>query len=237
MKTLDLITGCACCRINRRRFLAAGCAACAGAAGFAVDTRRVRAAETPGTQRIRIIYALHADKQAQPDWPNIGFDFNPVMQRIEMQLQQQCPQFEFVVSMANGPEQAKAIVDADRTGNIDGYLVYQLNCWNQVVQPVAASGKPVLYADFQYGGSGGFLVYTAGFLRTAHRTWALSRRRGSKTSSQRSTASARSRTAAPCRISWLRQSASVRSAPGPRMSPIVARIRWPCCPPKNACAA
>lgn len=167
MKTLDLITGCACCRINRRRFLAAGCAACAGAAGFAIDTRRVRAAQTPGAQRIRIIYALHADKQAQPDWPNIGFDFNPVMQRIETQLQQQCPEFEFVVSMANGPEQAKAILDADRTGNIDGYLVYQLNCWNQVVQPVAASGKPVLYADFQYGGSGGFLVYNAGFLRAS----------------------------------------------------------------------
>ena len=40
-----------------------------------------------------------------------------------------------------------------------------MNCWNRVVQTIAASGKPVLYADFQYGGSGGFLVYTAGFLR------------------------------------------------------------------------
>ena len=40
-----------------------------------------------------------------------------------------------------------------------------MNCWNQVVQTLAKSGKPVLYADFQYGGSGGFLVYTAGFLR------------------------------------------------------------------------
>ena len=67
--------------------------------------------------------------------------------------------------MATGADQAKAIVDADKTGNIDGYIVYQLNCWNQVVQTAAASGKPVLYADFQYGGSGGFLVYTAGFLR------------------------------------------------------------------------
>ena len=28
-----------------------------------------------------------------------------------------------------------------------------------------ATGKPTLYADFQYGGSGGFLVYTAGLLR------------------------------------------------------------------------
>ena len=41
-----------------------------------------------------------------------------------------------------------------------------MNCWNRVVQTIATSGKPVLYADFQYGGSGGFLVYTAGFLRS-----------------------------------------------------------------------
>jgi hypothetical protein len=48
---------------------------------------------------------------------------------------------------------------------VDGYIVYQMNCWNPVVQTLAKTGKPVLYADFQYGGSGGFLVYTAGLLR------------------------------------------------------------------------
>ena len=41
-----------------------------------------------------------------------------------------------------------------------------MNAWNQVVQTIAKSGKPVLYVDFQYGGSGGFLVYMAGFLRS-----------------------------------------------------------------------
>ena len=40
-----------------------------------------------------------------------------------------------------------------------------MNCWNRVVQTLATSGKPVLYADFQFGGSGGFLVYNAAFLR------------------------------------------------------------------------
>jgi len=40
-----------------------------------------------------------------------------------------------------------------------------MNCWNRIVQTMAGSGKPVLYADFQYAGSGGFLVYTASFLR------------------------------------------------------------------------
>jgi L-fucose isomerase-like protein len=48
---------------------------------------------------------------------------------------------------------------------MDGYIVCQLNCWNRVVQTIAASGKPTLYVDFPYGGSGGFLVYTADFLR------------------------------------------------------------------------
>ena len=41
-----------------------------------------------------------------------------------------------------------------------------MNCWNRVVQTIATSGKPVLYADFQFGGSGGFLVYNAAFLRS-----------------------------------------------------------------------
>ena len=49
-----------------------------------------------------------------------------------------------------------------------------MNCWNRVVQTMAASGKPVLYADFQFAGSGGFLVYTAGFLRPARATSASS---------------------------------------------------------------
>jgi len=165
MKTRELFSGCACCAMNRRRFLAAGCAACAGAAGLLTASRPARAADDAGKTRIRIIYSLHAVKQPGPDWPNVGFDFAPVMERINRELAQRCPGFEFVPSMANGPEQAKKIVEEDAAAKIDGYLVYQMNCWNRVVQTIAGTGKPVLYADFQFAGSGGFLVYTAGFLR------------------------------------------------------------------------
>jgi hypothetical protein len=115
--------------------------------------------------RIRIVYSLHTEKQDRPDWPNQGFDFRPVMERINTTLAQQCRGFEFLPTVANGPEQARQILDGDKSQSIDGYLVYQLNCWNRVVQTLAESGKAVLYADFQFGGSGGFLVYTAGFLR------------------------------------------------------------------------
>lgn len=115
--------------------------------------------------QIRIVYALHAPVQPGPDWPNVGFDFRPVMEHITTTLTQRCPDLRFVASMATGPEQAQKILDGDRDA-IDGYIVCQLNCWNRVVQTLATSGKPTLYVDFQYGGSGGFLVYTAAFLRS-----------------------------------------------------------------------
>jgi len=157
-------SACSLCRINRRRFLA-GCTACTGLGALIGPARSVRGASGDQPVRIRIIYALHGPQQTGPDWPNVGFDFEPVMNRINAQLRRRCRGFEFVSSMANGPEQAQQILQEDASGGIDGYLVYQMNCWNRVVQTMVGSGKPVLYADFQYGGSGGFLVYTAALLR------------------------------------------------------------------------
>ena len=165
MKVRKSVSGCAHCDISRRQFLAAGCAACTGATALLTSSGRLHAAQDDKKVKIRIIYSLHSPKQPGPDWPNVGFDFRPVMKRINADLAEQCKDFEFIWSIAKGPEETKKILERDKSAAIDGYLVYQMNCWNQVVQTVATSGKPVLYADFQYGGSGGFLVYTAGFLR------------------------------------------------------------------------
>jgi hypothetical protein len=87
------------------------------------------------------------------------------MERINTTLSERCTNFEFIPSMATGPEDAEKILLQDKGSDIGGYIVFQMNCWNRVVQTIAASGKPVLYADFQYAGSGGFLVYTAKFIR------------------------------------------------------------------------
>ena len=152
--------------MSRRRFLAAtGCgAACAGVLGALAAPSRTRAAEA--TFRVRIIFALHAEIQPQPDWPNIGYDFRPIMERTTNALRRGCPEFEFVTVMANGPEEAEKIVQADKEVGVDGYIVVQMNCWNRVIQTVVATGKPTIYADYLYAGSGGFLVYNAAFLRT-----------------------------------------------------------------------
>lgn len=149
-------------RYSRRKFIVSGCI---GAAGLIAPRDLIQATKTKkDSLRIRIIYSLHAIKQDRPDWPNIGFDFGPPMERITSELTKQFPDFEFVPTLANGPEEAQKIL-AEDSSSIDGYIVYQMNCWNRVVQTVAETGKPTLYADFQYGGSGGFLVYTADFLR------------------------------------------------------------------------
>ncbi len=152
--------------LNRRQFIST-CAASTAclASGNLMSLKCARTIKDEDKLRIRIIYSLHAVKQPGPDWPNVGFDFGPVMERIDTELSKRCPEFKFESSMAKGPEEAEKILAQDQSAGIDGYLVYQMNCWNRVVQAVAASGKPVLYADFQYAGSGGFLVYTADFLR------------------------------------------------------------------------
>lgn len=160
---------CGCCGLSRRSFLAAGAATVGAgtlAAGISPFAGKVYGEDAPGKMTVRVIFSLHAPVQPGPDWPNVGFDFQPVMEKTMNALAAGCPGLVFVASMASGPEQADAILkeDAD-AGNIGGYLIMQMNCWNRVVQSAVATGKPVLYADFLYAGSGGFLVYTAGQLR------------------------------------------------------------------------
>ncbi|MEW6071205.1 MAG: twin-arginine translocation signal domain-containing protein [Planctomycetota bacterium] len=162
MRTVDGFAGCRGCPLSRRSFLAAGGAACAGLVTASLPAFSQQDAEK---MRIRVVYALTAEKQPGPDWPNVGFDFGPVMACMDRALAAGCPELELVSSMAAGPEPAQAILAADESAGIDGYVVVQMNCWNQVVQTLATAGKPVLYADFPYAGSGGFLVYTARFRR------------------------------------------------------------------------
>ena len=153
--------------VTRRNFLSScsTCAACMVIAPLSFVNPSYSMGGSDKKMRIRILYSLHEPVQKRPDWPNIGFDFNPVMEGINNALSRNFSDFEFIPTLATGPEEADKIAKKDITESIDGYIVYQMNCWNRVVQTIAKTGKPVLYADFQFGGSGGFLVYTSTFLR------------------------------------------------------------------------
>ncbi|MGL6226992.1 MAG: hypothetical protein ACRC10_10265 [Thermoguttaceae bacterium] len=154
-------TGCACCNLSRRNFFAAGCAATAACVGTTtlLSEQTVYGRMNEGKKTVRVFFALHSDVQKQPDWPNIGFDFRPVIKEYMDALQKGSPDLNFVASLANGPESADQIIAKDGK-EVIGYIVFQMNCWNQVLQSTLATQKPTLYCDFLYAGSGGFLVYT-----------------------------------------------------------------------------
>ena len=166
-------SGCACCT-SRRRFLAASCGLCASAALPPLVTRLAAAAPDTAAARprVRLVFACFTLKQERPTWPHIGYDFRPDIERVTAALQQLCPEVEFLPALAHGPEDAKKLLAAGDADRIDGYLVYQMNNWVQVMQTIVASGKPTLVADFLFAGSGGFLVYTAG-LRRAHKNFSV----------------------------------------------------------------
>lgn len=116
--------------------------------------------------KIALLYSLSGPVHTAPRaWPNIGYDFTPAMEQITGALTRKFPDMEFLPEMAAGPEEAEKIVARDAGAPPDGYIVYQMELWNKVVQTVAQTGKPVLYADFAYGGSGGFQRYIAAFIR------------------------------------------------------------------------
>ncbi len=158
-------------RFTRRNFIhsCTACAACMAIAPVALVTSSCSSSGPKSKVKIRVLYSIHSVVQAIPDWPNVGFDFGPAMERVTNELTAHFRDMEFIPAIATGPEDAVKIVEADKSDPVDGYIVYQMNCWNQVIQTVAKTGKPVLYVDFQFGGSGGFLVYNASLLRQENR--------------------------------------------------------------------
>jgi len=160
--------------MNRRRFLSRTGAVAAGAFSALATPAWVHAAPAPGKTRIRVVYSLHGPQQSGPDWPNKGFDFVPVMDRIEQSSRRLAPDSSLSVP-GDRARASKKILEATREGHrrVPGV---QMNCWNRVVQTIATSGKPVLYADFQFGGSGGFSCTPRGFSAAKRRmsdSWRL----------------------------------------------------------------
>lgn len=129
--------------------------------------------------KIRVVFALTQIVTPVPDWPYIHFDANPVMEKTMNALTANCPQIEFIQTpLESGPqywseEKGAELAAADQAqGDIDGYIIVQTNCWHPAIHPLVATGKPVLYSDFLFGGSGGFLVNTARHLRAPSENFA-----------------------------------------------------------------
>lgn len=151
---------------SRREFLSS-CAAC-GVCIAITPLAFINSSCSTGTgekMRIRIIYSLPGPKLPYGGWPNIGFDFVPVMENFNTILKKQFPGFEFIPTLASGKEDGEKILAQDENEKIKGYIVFHMHGKSQVVPTMVKSGKPILYVNYLYGGSGAFLGNTAGFIR------------------------------------------------------------------------
>jgi hypothetical protein len=146
------------CNLSRRQFIG-GCASCA--AGFSAISifSRFALAETPSPTlpsakaKVRLVFTHQPPDK--PTWPNIGFDYEGLKKELSGKLRGACPQVEFLAATAQTADDAKKILEADN--EVDGYLIYMLGLWTGAPQTIAAAGKPTIFADYLYSGSGEFL--------------------------------------------------------------------------------
>jgi len=145
------------CPLSRREFIG-GCAACAaglmGLSAIAAKPAAAQAAADGEKPKIRLVFT-HIPPQT-PTWPNIGYDYEGRKRELAGKLTKGCPGIEFIPATAQNADDAKKILEADK--EVDGYLIYMIGIWTGAPQTIAAAGKPTLFVDDLYGGSGEFLV-------------------------------------------------------------------------------
>ena len=103
----------------------------------------------------------------KPTWPNIGYDYEQRKQQIIGSLRTSCPGLELLPVTLHSASQAETLIQSD--SHVDGYVVCMLGIWTGAPQVIAATGRPTLFIDDLYGGSGEFLVANAAARRTASR--------------------------------------------------------------------
>lgn len=160
MNQVNVLRPCHCC-INRRQFVK-GCAGCSAITLLGSLPRLAQSeerTERPAERvRVRLIFACWALVQDRPTWPHLGYDMRPEIERVTNALREGCPEVEFFPVVAHSLEDADKILAQHEADRIDGYLVYNMNNWVPVFHRIAASGHPMILADFLYAGSGGFVV-------------------------------------------------------------------------------
>ncbi|HOW18281.1 MAG TPA: hypothetical protein PLC79_04525 [Phycisphaerae bacterium] len=157
--------------MNRRQFLA-GCAGClAGTGGLALLTsKRAKAADAAGRPKVQLVFT-HIPSTG-PIWPNIGYDFDKRKKELTEKLVAACPGVEFMPVTIQNAAEARKLLEEDK--GIDGYLVYMVGLWTGAPQIIGAAGRPTVFADDLYGGSGEFLIANAAARRAGQKVVGVS---------------------------------------------------------------
>jgi hypothetical protein len=110
----------------------------------------------PGGEKAKVRLVFTHIPPGSPTWPNIGYDYEGRKKQLTEMLRKGCPDIEFIPATAHNADEAKKILEADK--EVDGYLMYMIGIWTGAPQAIAASGRPTIFVDDLYGGSGEFLI-------------------------------------------------------------------------------
>ena len=127
-----------------------------------------------GAIKVRLVFAIWDAVQVRKTWPNVGFDFRPVMKNVEDALNAGVPGVQFVPGMAYDEAGAAKILEEDaKAGDVRGYLVIQMNSWPKAIEGIVKAGKPTLFCSFPYSGIGGWDRQNAAMLRQKVKDYAF----------------------------------------------------------------
>jgi hypothetical protein len=147
------------CGIDRRGFFAR-CAGCTLASGCMVGARAGPVLGKPiameSRPRVRLVFS-HIPP-GQPTWPYISYDYEARKRELTRQLVQGCPEIEFLPATVHNADAARRLIALDKDRPITGYLVAMVGIWTGAPQAIAEVGKPTLFVDDLYSGSGEFLI-------------------------------------------------------------------------------
>jgi len=166
--------------LSRREFIG-GCAACA--AGLSVAPALggtvscpLKAESAPalgGGPKPKVQLVLVYPSADKPIWPNIGYDFDSHNSRFVEELRKGCPGIEFLPCNVMSKSDAQAVVERD--GEVDGYVVYLSGClWGGTPDMIGSLGKPTLFVDHLFAGSGAFLTSYGRMRRSGMKVAAVS---------------------------------------------------------------
>ncbi|MBO7654904.1 MAG: hypothetical protein J6U40_08270 [Kiritimatiellae bacterium] len=127
-----------------------------------------------GAVKVRLVFSIWDEVQVKKTWPNVGFDFRPVMKNITDALNAGVPGVAFLPGMAFDAKGAAAILAEDgKAGDVKGYLVIQMNSWPNALAGIVQAGKPTLFCSFPYSGIGGWDVQNAAMIRKGQPNYAF----------------------------------------------------------------
>ncbi|UCG28430.1 MAG: hypothetical protein JSV24_03455, partial [Bacteroidales bacterium] len=180
MKNQLLLTGPGAFQSWTRRKFFKRCTACMAGLSFlpylnisAFDNRIFFSGGSVTKARVKAIFAYPTPDE--PNWPNIGYDFDGKIGEIRGLLSEKCPGIEFipVSTMDGSAENGKKILNEDP--DVEGYAVFHVGClWGDLTETIASSGKPTVLVDHLYAGSGEFLTSYAAMKRAGHKVTGVS---------------------------------------------------------------